>query len=43
MSTMSGNFSIGHFGGIEVRLNWSLLAVFASSQLRPCPSRLCRC
>ena len=29
MNTMSGNFSIGRFGGIEVRLNWSLLAVFA--------------
>lgn len=26
---MDGNFSIGRFGGIEVRLNWSLLAVFA--------------
>src|SRR3954465_14505798 len=26
---MSGNFSIGRFGGIEVRINWSLLAVFA--------------
>jgi Zn-dependent protease len=25
----SGNFSIGRFGGIEVRLNWSLLVVFA--------------
>jgi Zn-dependent protease/predicted transcriptional regulator len=29
MNTMSGNVSIGRFGGIEVRLNWSLLAVFA--------------
>jgi Zn-dependent protease/predicted transcriptional regulator len=29
MNTMSGNFSIGRFGGIEVRVNWSLLAVFA--------------
>ncbi len=27
--TMSGNVTIGRFGGIEVRLNWSLLAVFA--------------
>jgi Zn-dependent protease/predicted transcriptional regulator len=26
---MDGNFSIGRFGGIEVRLHWSLLAVFA--------------
>jgi Zn-dependent protease len=26
---MDGNFSIGRFGGIEVRLNWSLIAVFA--------------
>jgi Zn-dependent protease/CBS domain-containing protein len=26
---LSGNFSIGRFGGIEVRINWSLLAVFA--------------
>jgi Zn-dependent protease len=27
--TMDGNFSIGRFGGVEVRLHWSLLAVFA--------------
>jgi Winged helix-turn helix len=27
--TMDGNFTIGRFGGIEVRLHWSLLAVFA--------------
>jgi hypothetical protein len=40
---MTGNFSIGRFGGIEVRVNWNLLAVFASRQLRPCPPRLCRC
>jgi len=26
---LSGNFSIGTFGGVEVRINWSLLAVFA--------------
>ena len=26
---MDGNVRIGRFGGIEVRLNWSLLAVFA--------------
>ena len=26
---MDGNFTIGRFGGIEVRLNWSLLAIFA--------------
>jgi Zn-dependent protease/CBS domain-containing protein len=26
---MDGNFTIGRFGGVEVRLNWSLLAVFA--------------
>jgi Zn-dependent protease/CBS domain-containing protein len=26
---MDGNFRIGRFGGIEVRLHWSLLAVFA--------------
>jgi Zn-dependent protease/CBS domain-containing protein len=26
---MDGNFTIGRFGGIEVRLNWSLIAVFA--------------
>ena len=26
---MNGNFTIGRFGGIEVRLNWSLIAVFA--------------
>jgi Zn-dependent protease/CBS domain-containing protein len=26
---MDGNFSIGRIGGIEVRLNWSLIAVFA--------------
>src|SRR2546423_2963317 len=26
---LGGNFSIGRFGGIEVRINWSLLAVFA--------------
>jgi len=26
---MDGNFRIGRFGGIEVRLSWSLLAVFA--------------
>jgi Zn-dependent protease/predicted transcriptional regulator len=26
---MDGNFTIGRFGGIEVRLHWSLLAVFA--------------
>src|SRR2546421_1491456 len=27
--TMDGTFRIGRFGGIEVRLHWSLLAVFA--------------
>jgi Zn-dependent protease len=27
--SMDGNFTIGRFGGIEVRLHWSLLAVFA--------------
>jgi Zn-dependent protease len=26
---MGGNFTIGRVGGIEVRLNWSLIAVFA--------------
>ena len=26
---MNGNLRIGRFGGVEVRLNWSLLAVFA--------------
>ena len=26
---MDGNLTIGRFGGVEVRLNWSLLAVFA--------------
>ena len=26
---MSGNFSIGSVGGIELRISWSLLAVFA--------------
>jgi Zn-dependent protease len=26
---MDGNFTIGRVGGIEVRLNWSLIAVFA--------------
>jgi Zn-dependent protease len=26
---MDGNFTIGRFGGVEVRLNWSLLAVVA--------------
>jgi len=26
---INGNFSIGRFGGVEVRLNWSLIAVFA--------------
>jgi Zn-dependent protease len=26
---MDGNFSIGRFGGVEVRLNWSLIAVVA--------------
>jgi Zn-dependent protease/CBS domain-containing protein len=26
---MDGNFTVGRFGGIEVRLNWSLIAVFA--------------
>ena len=26
---MDGNFTIGRFGGIEVRLHWSLIAVFA--------------
>jgi Zn-dependent protease len=26
---MDGNLTIGRFGGIEVRLNWSLIAVFA--------------
>jgi Zn-dependent protease/CBS domain-containing protein len=26
---MDGNFSIGRYGGVEVRLNWSLIAVFA--------------
>jgi Zn-dependent protease/predicted transcriptional regulator len=25
---MDGNFSIGSYGGVEVRLNWSLIAVF---------------
>jgi Zn-dependent protease/predicted transcriptional regulator len=27
--TMDGNFTIGRLGGVEVRLHWSLLAVFA--------------
>src|SRR5512133_1119008 len=27
--TMDGNVTIGRFGGVEVRLNWSLIAVFA--------------
>jgi Zn-dependent protease len=27
--TMDGNFSIGRFGGVEVRLHWSLIVVFA--------------
>src|SRR5215207_10955522 len=27
--TMDGNFTIGRYGGVEVRLHWSLLAVFA--------------
>src|ERR687898_1243781 len=27
--TMDGNFTIGRFGGVEVRLHWSLLAVVA--------------
>src|SRR5215207_9518086 len=27
--TMDGTFRIGRFGGVEVRLHWSLLAVFA--------------
>ena len=27
--TMDGNFTIGRFGGVEVRLHWSLIAVFA--------------
>src|ERR671918_2351883 len=27
--TMDGNFTIGRFGGVEVRLHWSLLAVFS--------------
>ena len=26
---MDGNVTIGRFGGIEVRLHWSLIAVFA--------------
>jgi Zn-dependent protease len=26
---MDGNFTIGRFGGVEVRLHWSILAVFA--------------
>jgi Zn-dependent protease len=26
---MDGNLSIGRFGGVEVRLNWSLIAVYA--------------
>ena len=26
---MDGNFSIGRLGGVEVRLHWSLIAVFA--------------
>jgi Zn-dependent protease len=26
---MDGNLTIGRFGGVEVRLNWSLIAVFA--------------
>ena len=26
---MDGNLTIGRFGGVEVRLHWSLLAVFA--------------
>ena len=26
---MAGNLTIGRFGGVEVRLNWSLIAVFA--------------
>jgi Zn-dependent protease/predicted transcriptional regulator len=29
MNTMSGNFSIGRFGGVQVRINWSLIVVFA--------------
>src|SRR6266516_6342301 len=29
MNTMSGNFSTGRFGGVEVRINWSLIVVFA--------------
>src|SRR6266498_3674833 len=29
MNNMSGNFSIGRFGGVEVRINWSLIVVFA--------------
>jgi Zn-dependent protease/CBS domain-containing protein len=29
MRTFDGNLSIGRIGGIEVRLNWSLIAVFA--------------
>ncbi len=27
--TLDGNLTIGRFGGVEVRLNWSLIAVFA--------------
>ena len=27
--TMDGNWTIGRFGGVEVRLHWSLIAVFA--------------
>src|SRR5918996_402340 len=27
--SMDGNFTIGRFGGVEVRLHWSLLAVVA--------------
>ena len=26
---MDGTFTIGRFGGVEVRLHWSLIAVFA--------------
>jgi Zn-dependent protease len=29
MNMMNGNFRIGRFGGVEVRINWSLIVVFA--------------
>src|ERR1043166_7349509 len=29
MNLMNGNFRIGRFGGVDVRINWSLIVVFA--------------